>query len=199
MSSSNDCGPPEARGSNWSRKMFFLSCTLVQRIAPSSLGWPAIVGRRHQGLLHRPSQSSIAYQTPGACTCVGASEGRRASIRSRVTNCEHCRACSASSRPGRTSSCRRGGPIASKSFHTLLCAWESALGWLSRSIPICCAAAAAMLWRTPATTPGPSRLRWDTRTSNTRSAIRSSRPIGSRIFAGIDWQSRQSPAKAFDG
>jgi hypothetical protein len=80
----------------------------------------------------------------------------------------------------------RGGPIAPKSFHTLISRLGSAPVWPSRFTRTCCATVAAMHWRTPATIPGPSKPGWDTRTYSTQSVIRSWRQIGSRIFGGTD-------------
>jgi integrase len=71
----------------------------------------------------------------------------------------------------------RDGPMTPEAFHALF----GRIGARARYIHTCCDMAVAMPWRTPATTHGRYRLGSGTRTSSTRCATQSWRPIGSRI------------------
>ena len=80
----------------------------------------------------------------------------------------------------------RGAPLSRLGFAQ----WSSGLrqrpNSRSRRMRTCCATPAGSNSPRPASTPGRSKPISGTATSSTQSVIRSSRPIGSRIFGGID-------------
>ena len=65
----------------------------------------------------------------------------------------------------------RDGPMTPKAFHALFVGSGLAPRCRFRSIRTCCDMAAAMPWRTRATTHGHCKLGWGTRTSSTPCAI----------------------------
>jgi hypothetical protein len=76
----------------------------------------------------------------------------------------------------------RGGPIAPKSFHTLVMRLGERAGMLFPIQPHMLRHAWATPWRTPAMIRGRSKRGWATRTSSTRYATPSCRRRGSRTF-----------------
>jgi hypothetical protein len=96
-------------------------------------------------------------------------------------------ACSANSRPALMCSARSAVARSRRRASTpSLCGSASVPACRSRSILTCSGTAAAMPWRTPGTTRGPSRPGWVTRTSSTRCATPNWRRIGSTTSGGID-------------
>jgi hypothetical protein len=104
-----------------------------------------------------------------------ASGARRASIRSRATNCARCAGCSENNHRALTCSARNEVDRSHRKASTpLWCGWASAQVCLSRSTLTYSGTGAATLWRMLVTILERSKPGWVTRTSSTPYATPSS-------------------------